>query len=260
MKYNQGFAPIAVLLLVLLIAGAGAVVYVKTKEPTIQPVTTATEATSVATTQTETTVTTPVSTPEKKPVQSVKVTTTTTVSFKNDPTLTDYQKQEIQKQIDEAVSGTQELKTSFQDLKTSYGLPTTSADTGTITEAEIKEITDTAVAAELKGSDAAVKSMMQTGVPSNAEIYYNNENNYGINASKNVCTDPYLQQTRTFVENKYTKDKLNCIIGTVFPAKSYTAVIASVTQKGFYYCTDAKNYGVLIQLSGGTYKPGETCK
>lgn len=237
MKYNKGFVGVAVLG-VLLLAGIGTVVYLKTKHADQKIAVQINEVPVPEQSAQTTTPTVPKSSTNTKTTTPIQV--DATIDFEHNPNLTEYQKQDIRESI-----------TIMSSYNNSIGY--------TPSQNETREQISHFIDAQLTASEAVLKnSITKTGIPSTAEIYFSQHNNsYGTNASENFCTDKYF---KAIVQDlaKYTVQVPVCKV-SAFPSQSYTFIIASTLQKGYYYCDDPKNKGVLIKLSG-TYKAGERCQ
>lgn len=239
MKQNKGFGVIAVLVVFLILAGiGGAVVYQKNK--TEVPVT-ETIPSQAAENEVQKDESVP---PKSKTPSEVKaiISASSNLDFKNNPDLTDHQKEMIQEGID--------LMESIQH------------QTGIVATAEEKKIyTEASINAAIAASEAGIKAEMKQNIPPTAEIYFDNStpiSSYGVSSTENFCTNTSLRARITSI-NQFTKIKVICTVSSGYPSKTYTIIAPSVANKGQYYCTDPKNLGVLIQLSAG-YKAGEKCK
>jgi hypothetical protein len=125
-----------------------------------------------------------------------------------------------------------------------------------------QSLTDLSVSATLTASESVIENVMSRGLPNLAESYYSTEafpsDTYGNSTIDNLCTS-YVFKSMLDDLSKYAKERPVCTISTLLPAQTYTVLIASVKQKGFYYCTDRSTKGLLIELTSG-YEAGKKCK
>lgn len=125
-----------------------------------------------------------------------------------------------------------------------------------------ESLTDLSINATLTASEAVIENVMSRGLPDLAESYYSVEAfpsyTYGNSTTENLCTS-YVFKSMLDDLSKYAKERPICTISTTLPAQTYTVLVASVKQKGYYYCTDQNVKGILIELTSG-YEAGKKCK
>lgn len=228
-KYHMGLAPLLIVLLVAVIGGGGGVWYMKHKSSSDtlpQESVIEVEKNTVKETIEDTS-----PAPKKEtPTASISADISAQYDF------TDFQKQEYEKQM---------------EMMKKMG-------SGLLPKEEEKAMSEVVATSILKASEAGVKATMEKIIPNVATVYYDNNMSFGISNTNNFCGDQgFLYAVESL--KQYTKAKVMCTVNSSFPAKAYTVIVASTTQKGYQYCTDQTINGELILTNGG-YKAGQSCK
>lgn len=164
--------------------------------------------------------------------------------------LTDQQRQSAKEDLKQILSNDNQIRDSFIDK---FHVPVVPINNQVVENAVID--------ANIKGADAVIKNIMRTGIPSGAEIYFSNHQNYGISNLDNICTNsdfdsltPYLLDI-----NMYSKIPAKCFVPAQFPSQTFTVVVPVITGESFY-CTDQTNFGNVVENSSESYVTGVRCK